>query len=131
MTLGSSTYLLAALASALLSCGRAPATPPSEDIIACRLDALTPADRAHEQTLLREHRARYRAVTERGDGFEYRYPADAALFARMAELVVSEHRCCPFLDFELRWRGADDAPSLTVSSARAKDFITGTFGTAR
>ena len=46
----------------------------------------------------------------------------------MAELVGLEHRCCPFLDFRLEWRGQEETPWLLVTgSARAKAFVKGTF----
>lgn len=46
----------------------------------------------------------------------------------MAELVALEHRCCPFLDFELEWARADSAPWLHIrGGARVKDFVLETF----
>ena len=132
-TLGSmkrSSFAIAATAAFLLaSCG-AGAARPADDPIACRLDALTAPDRAREQARIAEHRRVFLEVTELADGFAYRYPPDAALFVRLAELVTLEHRCCPFLDFALRWRGRDGSPVLAITSASARAFITGTFGTA-
>ena len=100
-----------------------------ESPIACRLDALTPPERAREGALLREHLASVRETREREDGYSFRYPSDPALFQRMAELVTLEHRCCPFLDFQLEWSGAEDAPWLHVTGgARAKSFVADAFG---
>jgi hypothetical protein len=62
-------------------------------------------------------------------GVCFRYSSDPALFARIAELVSLEHRCCPFLDFRLEWKGAEDSPSLVITGgARLKPFVADTFG---
>lgn len=100
-----------------------------EDIpIACVLEALTPDQRKREGTLLDEHLRAVEEVAEREDGYSFRYGPDVSLFARMAELVALEHRCCPFLDFQLEWRGADRPPWLHVGGgARVKPFVRDTF----
>jgi hypothetical protein len=100
--------------------------------IACVLGALTPEDRARQQALFDEHLTSVRERRERPDGYSFRYPNDPALFARIAELIGIEHRCCPFLDFNLEWAGADDAPWLHVGGgARVKPFVAEMFGVPR
>jgi hypothetical protein len=97
--------------------------------IACRLDGLTADDRAREGVLLEEHLASFVEVREDEAGYSYRYASDPARFARMAELVALEHRCCPFLTFSLEWPGADADPWLRIGGgARVKPFVAGTFG---
>ncbi len=97
--------------------------------VACALSALTPEERTREGELLEEHLASIRERRERPDGYSYRYPNDAALFSRMAELVSLEHRCCPFLDFRLEWAGAEETPWLHIlGGARVKPFVAETFG---
>lgn len=96
--------------------------------IACRLDALTPAQRAREGELLEQHLAATLEVRERDDGFSFRYSADVPQFARLAEFVGLEHLCCPFLDFQLEWAGAEESPWLHVTGgARVKEFVQSTF----
>jgi hypothetical protein len=57
-----------------------------------------------------------------------RYDPDMSLFGRMAELVAVEHRCCPFLDFQLQWGPATSDPWLHVSGgARVKELVVETF----
>jgi hypothetical protein len=120
--------LLAALL--LTSCAKNGAPVDEKEIpIACRLNSLTPQERAREGELLREHVTSIRETRERDDGYSFRYPSDPALFPRMAELVTLEHRCCPFLNFRLDWSGNDDAPWLHVTGgARVKSFVADTFG---
>jgi hypothetical protein len=100
--------------------------------ITCVLRALGPEQRRREGELLEEHLASIQERREREDGYSFRYPEDPALFARMAELVTLEHRCCPFLDFRLEWAGAERTPWLHITGgARVKPFVAETFGTPR
>lgn len=102
--------------------------PKDEIPIACALTALDAEQRRREDVLLKEHLASIREVKERVDGYSFRYPADIGLFARMAELVALEHRCCPFLDFQLEWSRTQDEPWLHVTGgARVKEFVIDTF----
>jgi hypothetical protein len=102
---------------------------PCARAIVCSLDALTPAERGREATLLEEHRTSFRERHEHEDGFSFRYPSDAALFVRIAELVSLEHKCCPFLDFRLEWNGGAETPCLHVTGgSHVKDFVATTFG---
>ena len=98
--------------------------------IACALTALTPDERMREGVLLEQHLAGIQERRQREDGYSFRYPADAALFARMAEHVTLERKCCPFLDFTLEWaRGVEAAPWLHITGgARVKPFVAETFG---
>lgn len=102
---------------------------PNDEIpIACVLSALTPEQREREHVLLKEHLMSVREVKERDDGYSFRYDPDVAVFGRMAELVALEHRCCPFLEFQLQWARAASDPWLHVrGGARVKDFVRETF----
>ena len=102
---------------------------PNDEIpIACVLSALTAEQREREGVLLKEHLMSVREVKERDDGYSFRYDPDMSLFNRMAELVALEHRCCPFLDFQLQWARAASDPWLHVrGGARVKEFVHDTF----
>jgi hypothetical protein len=101
---------------------------PNQIPIACVLGALTPQQQAREAELLRELLAAIQETKEREDGYSFRYPSNLALFPRIAELVSLEHRCCPFLNFQLEWIGTHDSPWLHVTGgARVKSFILDTF----
>jgi hypothetical protein len=109
--------------------GKETAMEPNDEIpIACVLSALTPAQREREGVLLEEHLTSVREVKERDDGYSFRYDPEVSLFGRMAELVALEHRCCPFLEFQLQWGRATSDPWLHVrGGARVKDFVRETF----
>ena len=117
-------------ALAITACADPGCDSPDELPIACRLDAMSDADRARERVLLSEHLASFVEARERDDGYSYRYPPSPALFVRLAELVSIEHRCCPFLRFELEWSTGDAPPWLHIAGGeRVKPFIASTFGT--
>jgi len=99
-----------ALGAACSSDDKQPAMETSREIpIACVLSALTAEQREREVVLLEEHLRSVREVKEQNDGYSFRYDPDMSVFGRMAELVALEHRCCPFLDFQLQWgHGASD-----------------------
>ena len=124
--------LVLVIAISLSACARKdPAVERDQIPVACVITALTPEQRAREGVLVEEHFATIQETRERKDGYSFRYPADPALFARMAELVSLEHRCCPFLDFQLEWAGGDAAPWLHVTgSAEAKELVRDTFAAA-
>lgn len=99
-------------------------TPP----IACRLDALTPADRERQQSLRGRLEA---AVVERREtarGYLFVYRADAGVLDAAAAWIAIERRCCPFLDFTLEWHAGNDGPTLELSGGPGvKDFVAATF----
>lgn len=96
--------------------------------ISCCLGVFTPTERAREAELLREHLAATQEVAERDDGYSFRYAADPSILPRIAELIALEHRCCPFLDFQLEWKGANATPWLHVTGGpRVKSFLTEMF----
>lgn len=101
----------------------------AETPIACVMNSLTPEERRREGELLELHLDSIRERRERPDGYSFRYSEDPALFSKIAELVSLEHRCCPFLDFQLQWAGAEPAPWLHVTGGvRVKPFVADTFG---
>lgn len=96
--------------------------------IACRLDALTPAERIRQQALRRELDAAIVERRETADGHLFVYRADPAVVPAVAEWMALERRCCPFLDFTLTWRAADGGPALELSGGPGvKAFIGQTF----
>lgn len=122
--------MAATLVAATACCGESTVkSDPNDDIpIACVLAGMTKEQRDREAVLLEEHVASVREVKERDDGYSFRYDSDIALFSRMAELVALEHRCCPFLEFELAWGRANAEPWLHIrGGARVKEFVLSTF----
>ena len=67
--------------------------------IAC---GLTSAElRQRKATLLAQFRSAAIETQELPDGYAFRIPCDRAWIRLIAELLVAERECCPFLAFEL------------------------------
>jgi len=67
--------------------------------IACSLTAVELRDR--ETTLLDEFKSAVVETEELQDGYAFRLTGDGKWIALIAELIVAERECCPFLAFEL------------------------------
>jgi len=67
--------------------------------IAC---SLTTAElRSREATLLAEFKSAVMEIEELPEGYAFHLPGDGKSIRLMAELIVAERECCPFLTFEL------------------------------
>jgi hypothetical protein len=66
---------------------------------ACRLTP--PEFRDREATLLAEFRSGVMEIEELPEGYAFRLPGDARWIRLVAELMVAERECCPFLAFEV------------------------------
>jgi len=94
--------------------------------IACSLT--TPELREREATLLAQFRSAVLETEELQDGFGFRLAGDGKLIALIAELIVAERECCPFLMFELV--ALPNKGSLIVrvtGPADTKEFLSGVF----
>jgi hypothetical protein len=83
--------------------------------------SLTTAElRNREATLLAEFKSAVAKTEELPQGYAFHLPGDGNLIRLMAELIVAERECCPFLTFELT-----ALPNLGTAIVR----ITGPAGT--
>ncbi len=72
----------------------------SDDIpVACCLSATELRDR--EATLLAEFRSAVIETEELGEGYAFRLSGDGESIRLIADLIVAERECCPFLAFEV------------------------------
>ncbi|HKV82653.1 MAG TPA: hypothetical protein VJP02_31175 [Candidatus Sulfotelmatobacter sp.] len=67
--------------------------------VACSLSS--PELRERETTLLAQFRSAVTGSEELPDGYAFRLPGDGKWVAIVAELIVAERECCPFLTFNL------------------------------
>jgi hypothetical protein len=67
--------------------------------IACSLTAVELRDR--EATLLAQFRSAVIETEELQEGYAFRLPGDGKWIGLIAELIVAERECCPFLAFEM------------------------------
>ena len=95
----------------------------SDDMpIAC---CLTSAElREREATLLARFRSAVIETEELQEGYAFRLPGDGAWIRLIAELLVAERECCPFLTFELVAQpGMGPVIVRVTGPAGAKDFL--------
>ena len=95
----------------------------SDDIpIAC---CLTTAElREREATLLAQFRSAVIGTEELRDGYAFRVPGDGKWIAIIAQIIVAERECCPFLTFEFVAQPIMGPVIVRVTGpAGTKDFL--------
>jgi hypothetical protein len=95
----------------------------SDDMsIACRLTSAELRER--ETTLLAQFRSAVIETEELPDGYAFRVPGDGKSIAIIAEMIVAERECCPFLSFEFVAQPSMGPVIVRVTGpAGAKDFV--------
>ncbi len=68
---------------------------------ACNAKALSPAERAHHKQLTEKLLAARTATVETEKGYEFQFSPSTVSIAELADWVVAEGKCCPFLDFHI------------------------------
>jgi hypothetical protein len=90
--------------------------------IAC---SLTPAEfRDREAKLLVQFRSAVVEVGELQEGYAFRLPGDGKWITLVADLIVAERECCPFLTFELAaLPNKGQLIVRVIGSPGAKEFV--------
>lgn len=102
-------------------------SPPSP--IACRMDALTPAERTRRSDVLAILSQRALEVAATGDGIAVRLRDEPDTASLAGEFISYESRCCPFVRFDLTVE-ADGGPVRLSLGGRegVGEFLRATFG---
>jgi hypothetical protein len=80
--------------------------------------------REREATLLAQFKSAVIATRELSDGYAFRIPGDKKWIAVVAELMLAERECCPFLTFELAAHPNMRPIDVQVTGpAGTKDFL--------
>ena len=90
--------------------------------IACSLTTVELRDR--EATLLAQFRSAVIETEELQEGYAFRLPGDGEWIGLIAELIVAERECCPFLAFEVA-AAPDMGPVIVrvTGPAGTKEFL--------
>ena len=67
-------------------------------VVCCLSDAEL---RQREATLLAQFKSALTASEELPDGYAFRIPGEKKWLALVADLIIAERECCPFLTFQL------------------------------
>jgi hypothetical protein len=95
----------------------------SDDIpIAC---CLSHAElRKREATLLAQFKSALTATEELADGYSFRLPGEKRWLALVADLIIAERECCPFLTFQLTAEPKMGALAVRMTGPDgAKEFL--------
>jgi len=80
--------------------------------------------RKREATLLAQFKSALTAAEELPDGYAFRIPGEKRWLAVVADLIMAERECCPFLTFQLTAEPKMGALTLRITgSDGTKDFL--------
>ena len=82
---------------------------------ACAVSALSPTERARSRHLRAALAKLVDHVDETPDGYRFWYQAEPGVLEMLAQWIALEHRCCPFLAFDLGWPLRAPRPFLFIS----------------
>jgi hypothetical protein len=95
----------------------------------CRLDALTPGERARHAELTARLVDSVRRVEALPNGWALSFDDGDDVGGRLVEWMARERRCCPFLDFDIRLGGDGEPAVLRLTGAPGvRDFIAAELG---
>ncbi len=92
--------------------------------VVCNPSAFTPMERQRYDVLRAQVQGAMGQVDELDRGFALRFAMESAVLSAVAEWVVLERRCCPFLDFVLEIRAEHGFAQLTITGPEGtKDVL--------
>lgn len=94
----------------------------------CNMTALSQNQRERYKEILENLSDSRQSIKELGDGYAFRFKADAQLIMDAAEFIVYERLCCPFFNFELAVEQDTNRLWLRLRGQdRIKEFIRSEF----
>jgi len=101
----------------------------AETPFVCRLDALTPAERARHAELTARLVGSARRAEPLPDGWALSFDDGPETGSWLVEWMARERRCCPFLEFDIRLGGPEEPAVLRLTGAPGvRDFIAAELG---
>ena len=95
----------------------------SDQPLACNINALNAREQGRRETLVEQLMPKAQVV-EQEDGYVLTWTGDPSAYGKLMEFVGFERRCCPFLEFELRFSGPESPVSLALhGTPEVKAFI--------
>lgn len=95
---------------------------PDDNPVAC---CLSDAElRQREATLLAQFKDALTATEELPDGYAFRIPGEKRWLALVADLIIAERECCPFLTFQLTAEPKMGALTIRITGPEGtKEFL--------
>ena len=99
--------------------------------LVCNMNVFTPAQRDSHLQMTMELIQAVESVQGVENGYEFRFPNENELIARIAEFISNERLCCPFLKFSLRVVSNNEPVSLSLTGPMGTpEFLRAEFGGA-
>jgi hypothetical protein len=95
---------------------------PDDNPVACCLSDAELCQR--EATLLAQFKSALTATDELADGYAFRIPGEKMRLALVADLMIAERECCPFLTFQLTAEPKMGALTIRITGPEGtKEFL--------
>ena len=92
--------------------------------LVCDMSVFTPAERDRHVQNTRDLLTSLQAIHKTAEGCEFVFPNGSGSIARLAEFIVNEQLCCPFLEFTMKIGPADTPVSLTLTGPEGtREFL--------
>ena len=106
---------------------------PGESMpVACRLGAFTPEEQTRHSELMATLAPILQSPRELENGYAFPLAATPEQFVAVAEWITLERKCCPFLEFDLKWTPQTNTPELRLTGGPGvKDFIAAQWAAAQ
>jgi len=99
--------------------------------LACNMNVFTPVEREYHIQNTLELYENVQAIHEVPNGYEFLFPGNSETVAKLAEFIVNERLCCPFLEFDLKITPNDQPISLTLAGPEGtREFLREEFSEA-
>jgi hypothetical protein len=82
--------------------------------IACKISVFDSKERKHYDQL-RKELTEIMSVIEISNGYTFIFPNQPSLLVKIAEWILLENRCCPFIKFSLNASGESDSIRLELT----------------
>ena len=97
--------------------------------IACNLGALDETQRERRAELAARLQDSVREIVPTADGYTFQLPSNDKILLEIAEFVLLERRCCPFLNFQISLNEGDDSITVGLTGRDGvKEFLAAEFG---
>ena len=100
--------------------------------VACRLGAFTPEEHTRHSELMKTLVPILKSPRELENGYAFPLAATPEQFVAVAEWITLERKCCPFLEFDLKWAPQTNTPELRLTGGPGvKEFIAAQWAAAK
>jgi hypothetical protein len=83
--------------------------------LACDMNVFTPAEREQHIQTTRELFAEVQNIRDVEHGYEFSLPNGTNSILKLAEFILNERKCCPFLVFTLKIPPENNTIALTLT----------------